>query len=96
MDGLGEALSRFGKNASSDKEPGEEHEPAKKSKGGKGHSFHVHRHSDGTHHLTVHGKDGQLMHHSEHGSMDEATEEMKNQAGEGGGEGEPGSAGSEV
>jgi hypothetical protein len=97
MDGLGEALGRFNKTLGDEPAGGEtaESKPPKKAKkggGGKGHTFHVHRHTDGTHHLTVHGEDGQLMHHSEHGSLDEAAEEMKAHGGEGG---EPPAAGAE-
>lgn len=81
MDGLGEALGRFNKSKSSEN-PEEndtdrvgKKEPSETSE--KGHSFHVHKHKDGTHHLTVHGANGQLVHHSEHGSLEEAAEEMK-------------------
>ena len=79
MDGLGEAVSRF-----NEREPDEApaHEDGETEGSGHGdahgHTFHVHKHKDGKHHLTVHGGHGQLTHHSEHESLEEAAEEMKN------------------
>lgn len=86
MDGLGAALGRMTENAG-EQDSGEPPAKHEKSKGSKGHSFHVHRHKDGKHHLTVHGEHGQLTHHSEHTSLQEAANEMA-QHGEGGGEAE--------
>jgi len=78
MDGLGEAVDRW---KGSQSEPSEEAPPpadeGSGDGGGKGHTFHVHHAKDGKHHLTVHGDNGQLVHHSEHGSLEEAAEEMK-------------------
>jgi hypothetical protein len=81
-DGLGDALSRFNKSEG----PGEVDdatEGADKGKGSKsttgGHHYTVHVHKDGTHHLMAHNG-GQLVHHSEHASMEEAAEAMKEHA----------------
>jgi hypothetical protein len=96
-DGLGEALSRFNSNRSSgpgevdDKTLGADKGKGKKSVTG-GHHYEVHVHKGGTHHLLAH-KGGQLMHHSEHGSMEEAAQAMIHHAG--GGEAEEAGAPSE-
>ena len=86
MDGLSEALGRFNKSAEAPENKPDEGKPgSEKSKtGGKGHSYHVHVHKDGSHHLTAHGKDGQLVHHSVHSSMDQAADMMKQVHGEAG------------
>ena len=77
MDGLGEAVDRW---KGSQSEPSEEAPPPAEEGsgdgGGKGHTFHIHKHKDGKHHLTVFG-DGGLVHHSEHGSLEEAADELK-------------------
>ena len=78
MDNLGEALGRFQSSGGSEpKEEPEAPEMAEKS-GGKheGHSGHIHKHKNGKHHVTVHDKNGQLTHHSEHGSWNEAAQEL--------------------
>ena len=86
-DGLGDALARF--NSSSpgsdvnDPTLGNDTGKGSKSTTGKGADhFQVHVHKDGTHHLMAH-KCGQLVHHSEHASMEEAAEQMKALAGPG-------------
>ncbi len=79
MDGLGEAVNRWNEGGGESEPPREENQTEGSGDGGgKGHTFHVHKHKDGKHHLTVHGDHGQLMHHSEHESLEEAAEEMKN------------------
>lgn len=98
MDGLGDALSRFNKNLGGEAPEEKEHErPGKKKSETSQHAHHyaVHVHSDGTHHLTAH-KGGQLVHHSEHGSMGEAAQAMQQHAEgteNGGGMDEPGVGG---
>ena len=79
MDGLGDAVARFNDHDVDDMPPPKEEEMTEGSGdgGGKGHTFHVHKHKDGKHHLTVHGEGGQMVHHSEHDSLEEAAEEMK-------------------
>jgi hypothetical protein len=81
IDGLGDALGRFNKAAGESPQAKEKERPGqKKSETTKhGHSYHVHVHANGEHHLTIH-KGGQLVHHSIHGSMDEAAEAMKQHA----------------
>ncbi len=77
---IGGALGRFNDTLSHGEPEGDEGKGKPKEHGGgegKGHSFHVHKHTDGTHHLTVHGSGG-LTHHSEHPSLQEAADEMKN------------------
>lgn len=89
MNGLGEALSRF--NSASSESPHEkEHEKPGHSKdetskhgGGKYHRAEIHAHKDGSHHLTVH-HGGQMIHHSEHGSVQEATDALHQHLGGGG------------
>ena len=80
FDGLNDAVSRY--QESSEPEPsGEAGTETSKTTGDgneKGHTFHVRKHKNGKHHLTVMGENGQLVHHSEHDSLDEAAEEMKN------------------
>ena len=82
-DGIGEALGRFNKTIEHDEPDGDEAPKEKKHEGGKGkgHVHTVHIHKDGTHHHMVH-HGGELVHHSEHPSMDEATESMKSFGGE--------------
>ena len=83
MDGLGEAVDRFNSSEPNEAEaPPPEETEGSGDGGGKGHTFHVRKHKNGKHHLTVEGDNGQLVHHSEHESLDEAAEEMK-QHGEG-------------
>ncbi len=91
-DGLDDALSRFGGAGESEPEPKEESGgKSEESKGGhKGHIGHIHKHDNGTHHVTVHDKNNQLVHHSEHGSWQEAARELgthgANQSGTGEGQ----------
>lgn len=88
VSGLDDALDRFNKSSGPgtvDEDTRDEGKGKKSATGG-GHAFHIHKHTDGSHHLTVHGKHGQLIHHSEHGSMEEAAEAMKAHAAGGGGE----------
>lgn len=82
MEHIGEALGRFNKTLEHNEPEGDE-EKAPKESHGKGHSFHVHKHKDGSHHLTVHGEHGQMIHHSEHPSLEEAADEMKGHGGGG-------------
>ena len=77
-DGLGDAVSRWaGSNDEPMEETGKTESETSSAGDGKGHTFHIHKHKDGKHHLTVHGEHGQLVHHSEHDSLEEAAEEMK-------------------
>jgi hypothetical protein len=81
---VGELLGRYNKSLTEHNEP-EGDESGEKPPVGKdkGHTFHVHKHKDGTHHLSVHGEHGQLVYHSEHPSLEEAADAMK-QHGHGG------------
>lgn len=87
MDGLSEALGRFNSSKSEENPvPGDsdkvgKDEKSETTKGGEGHMFHIHKHDDGSHHLMVHGHHGQLVHHSEHESLEDAAEEMKKHGG---------------
>jgi hypothetical protein len=87
VDGLGDALARFNKSSGpgtvDDKTLG--NDTGKGSKSETGHTFHVHRHTNGSHHLTVHGKHGQMVHHSEHDSLEAAAQEMTKHGGGGAG-----------
>lgn len=75
MEGLGDAVSRY--NEEPEKESPMEEQAPEGEEGGKGHTFHVHKHKNGKHHLTVEGDGGQMVHHSEHDSLEDAAEEMK-------------------
>ncbi len=82
-EGIGGALGRFNKTLEHNEPEGDEKEEKSEGGGeGKGHTFHVHKHTDGKHHLTVHGEHGKLMHHSEHESLEEAADEMKQHGGD--------------
>lgn len=91
VDGLGDALSRFNRSSG----PGEVDDKTEGSDTGKGsksetgHTFHVHKHKDGTHHLAVHGARGQLVHHSEHESLEAAAHEMTKHGSNAGNSGVP-------
>ncbi len=90
MGGLGAALGRLQERGAGEGAPNKEPGDAlnKKSSGDhKGHSGHIHRHENGKHHVTVHDKQGQLVHHSEHGSWNEAAQELGQHGA--GGAGEP-------
>ena len=88
MEHIGEALGRFNKSLKEGDETAGKPEVGKdKAKGGKGHIHTVHVHKDGSyHHMVHHG--GQMIHHSEHPSLDEAADSMKNFAAEEHAEGE--------
>jgi VCBS repeat-containing protein len=79
-DGLSDALGRFNKSASATNPEANDTDKAGKDEKSEtsvhGHHHQVHVHKDGTHHYTVH-HGGQMVHHSEHGSLEEAAEEMK-------------------
>jgi hypothetical protein len=78
MDALNEAVGRFNESQSEPPEAtGESETETSETTGGKGHSFHIKKHKNGKHHLTVEGENGQLVHHSEHDSLDEAADEAK-------------------
>lgn len=80
MDHIKEALGRFNQNMAHEEPDGDE-KPAEHEGGkGHGHVHSVHIHKDGTHHHMVH-HGGQLVHHSEHPSMEEAAESMKSYGG---------------
>lgn len=77
--GLKDAFENYGKGDADD-DMGNRAEGSSEHKGGggghKGHSGHVMRHSNGKHHVTVHDKHGQMVHHSEHNSWKEASDEL--------------------
>jgi hypothetical protein len=78
---IGDALGRFNKTLQ-DNEPEGDETPGKPEGGkGHGHVHTVHIHKDGTHHHLVH-HGGQLVHHSEHPNMQEATDSMNSYSGE--------------
>jgi hypothetical protein len=78
MEHIGEALGRFNKGLSEHNEPegDEKGEKPETKSSAKGHVHTVHAHKDGSFHHNVH-HGGELVHHSEHPTMDEAAESMK-------------------
>jgi hypothetical protein len=79
--GLGEAIDRFNSRGGepSQREEAPAEKPAGKSSGTHGHVHAIHSHKDGSHHLIVH-HGGQMIHHSEHPSFEEAHAAMKQHA----------------
>ena len=84
MEHIGDALGRFNKTLSHNEPEGDEEPKPKDAEGGKGkaHVHTVHVHKDGTHHHMAH-HGGELVHHSEHANMREATDSMNNFGGGG-------------
>ena len=88
--GLKDAFSNY-EAGSAETEPQQDNEQDSKKIGGgggghKGTIGHIHAHSNGKHHVTVHDKNGQLVHHSEHPSWQEASRELGTHGAGGGGD----------
>ena len=74
--GLREAMDNYSKASEEPAGDGAQNDKAKDQNTHEGHSGHIHRHKNGSHHVTVHDKHGRLTHHSEHASWQEAAQEL--------------------